>query len=743
MFTNISRKLLLGVVAGLLFTMAVALEACAPTEADIDAAMERLRSGYVTETIERLEAVVEADPEGPVGDRAALILGNLLVQHDRPAEALEPLRRAVQSEIGPIYARLLLARAVIKGELAQAYPEAVEHASSLQRDDSGKVSPILRREATLLLAKLYSLQGRWQEAASFGEMFLKQWSESSLADEARWVTAEAQRESGRSADAHALYATIWYESPASPWALESRDAMQRLESSARLSARRLSDTEHYEFIQALRSAGLHEEALEQIATLLGRSPRHARADGALFMKAMSLYTLRQNNECVQTVKTLRSRHPRSSWLPAAGIYAIRAWRRSDNTREIRRWVDWIVNNYRSDDKAIEALYNLGSYYGNVVGKEEGLEVLKRVVREGGQHPVVKDALWRSAWLERNLGRTSQAVATLGRLLDEHPESGYRKAALYWSARFLVDSDRGRAIAFFQTCLDEFPNHYYGHQSLEQLIGLGVRPRRTDSGLAFPAVDHLDDPNARPGSQSAYLRAIELKSIGLYELAAAELESMPDAAEDLGLQFALADLYSRSGNTWEAAASVRRHFKDFVVSGSRDPDLVPKEFWHIVYPFNYRSEIEAAIKEAELGGTRIDPYLIAALIRMESHFLPTAISPAGAVGLMQLMPYNVERLAEELGLGQLTRSELFNPRTNIRLGTYYLAQRVEEFDGGWFPAICSYNAGAGPTKKWWREKPADQPLDEFIENIPYGDTRLYLKQILGDYQNYEWIYPEEQ
>ncbi len=720
----------------------VALAACGASETDFDNAVGQVRVGYATEAIEQLQGIVEREPESELGDRAALILGNLLVQNRRPADALEPLRRAAAGQVGAPYARLLIARAAVQGELSEDYAEASEHAAALQGAAGGDVSPLLQKEATFLLARLYSLQQRWAEAARFGEMYLDQWGDSSLRDEARWATAEAQRRSERTAQAHELYSTIWYQTPGSPWALEAREAMRQLERSTGIAPRRLGQNEHYEFIQGLRSGGLHDEALDEIDALLGRYPNHRKADGALFMKTMSLHVVRRNNECVATADRLWQRYPRSQYKPSASIYAIKCLRRHDNTSRIRRWVSRVVDNYPRHTKAMEARYNLGSYLGNVVSEEEGIRELDRLVKVGGQHGNVRDALWRIAWLKRKQGRTDEAIASLERLVREHPDSGYRRGALYWLARFREDTDRNRAIELYQTCVAEFPNHYYGHKALENLLRLGIEPRQIGSREPFPAVDRLTDPAARPVAPPAYARAVELKGIGLYEFAAAELESMPEAEKERGLQFALAELYSRSGKTWDAAAIIRRHFQEYVYSGSRDPEIVPTEFWHIVYPFNYRTEIEDALAEADLLKTGIDPYLTAALIRLESRFLPTAISHMGAVGLMQLMPDLVEDISREKNLGELSRSDLFDPRTNIRLGTYHMAELIKEFDGDWFPAICSYNAGTGPVKGWWDNRDQGQLLDEFIENIVYVDTRLYIKQVLGDHQNYEWIYPEK-
>ncbi|MCP4659549.1 MAG: transglycosylase SLT domain-containing protein [bacterium] len=549
--------------------------------------------------------------------------------------------------------------------------------------------------------------------------------------------AQAQIKAGLFTAAHASLETIWFESPRSPWAREARTQLRELESRNELRPRRLTDKAHYEFIKALRAAGLHAEALEEIAAFRQRYPGYPKTDGALFLKAMSHYWERENEACVETVENLWRDHPSSRWLQAAGIYAIKAYRRSDSTLEIRLWTHRILGHDPNGDKAFAALYELGGHLGNVVDKEQGIRVLTTLVNKGGRHRNVTDALWKIVWFERNLGRTERAGAALERLLKEHPQSGYRNAVLYWLARWLTETDSKRAVGLYQTCIEEFPNDYYGHLARARLRGLGVAPRPIKDLGPFPKVDRLDDPAARP--ESAYRRAVELKSLGIYEFAAAELESLAGRSRDLGLKLALAELYSRSGRIREAEAILNRHFKAFIDSGSRDPSQIPREFWRVLYPFSYQSEIEEALAELQDPKLRVDPYLIAAVIRRESRFQPTVVSRTGAIGLMQLMPETAESVAQQLGLETPSPSELYDPKLNVRLGTFHLAQRIAEFDGRWVPAVCAYNADVEDVRKWWSQRPPDQPLDVFIENIPFGETRLFIKKIIAAYEVYRWIY----
>ncbi len=744
---------------------------------DVTAALEDLRVGEFTTVTHRLETIMNHN-ERQVGERAALALGNILVQNQRPVEALIPLRRAINGKVAPDYARFLFSLAVVEGELPENDAEAFKHVSHLYTAAPEQISPILRHKAHFLLFKLHFRQRAFQDAIRVGETFLnvmageirsltgkavcEQRQEAGLLlkksycrmqEETRWFTAEAYRELGDYRKAYAFYESIWYETPAGTWAEKAREALHNLElKSLNIKPKPRSTDEYYNFIRKVWNASLHEIALQEMASFIKAHSDYSKADYLLYLKIRSLHALRRNADVVSTMETMRDRYRASKWLPAAGIYAIKALRRSDNTPQIRYWVNWIVKNYPNHQKSIEALYNWGTYLCNVVSKEKGMAVLWRVIRDGRKseppHRVVDDAYWKIIWVQRNLKRTDKSIETLEQLLktysdveyyrkDDYHQAGYRKAALYWLGRFKEPESHFDAIKYFQTVLKEYPNHYYGHRAKEQLIKLGVtvEPKHAGNRKPFPSVVLLNDPNARYNS-----RVITLKSLGLYEFAAEELETLPELKKDSGLQFALADLYARAGNTWSAILIMNRYFRTFLVAGSHDPALVPMEFWYTVYPFHYRQEIETAIKESQrLHQIDIDPYIIAALIRSESLFYPRAISNVGAIGLMQLMPKTVEKLSKKHDLGNISRSELFEPAVNIRLGTLYFAGRVNYFQN-WVPAICSYNAGTGPVKKWWKNKPDNQPLDEFIENILYSQTRTYIKNVLGARDNYKWIYP---
>ena len=162
-------------------------------------------------------------------------------------------------------------------------------------------------------------------------------------------------------------------------------------------------------------------------------------------------------------------------------------------------------------------------------------------------------------------------------------------------------------------------------------------------------------------------------------------------------------------------------------------------WTIVertwlYPYDYRSYIETSAAQQ-----RTDPFLVAAVIKHESKFQTTARSDGGAVGLMQLMPQTAAWIAGQLG-EPFTEDYLYDPALNIRYGVWYLAELEREFGGNDILALAAYNAGRGNVRDWMERFHWNEQFDE-IEAIPYPETRLYVRRVLEDREQYKRLYDE--
>ena len=167
--------------------------------------------------------------------------------------------------------------------------------------------------------------------------------------------------------------------------------------------------------------------------------------------------------------------------------------------------------------------------------------------------------------------------------------------------------------------------------------------------------------------------------------------------------------------------------------SRAPTDGEAEVWWHAWPLPWPDDV----RELASNGGGVEPALVYAVMREESGYRPTALSVAGARGLLQLMPETATRLAREAGLPEPSPESLFQPRVNLDLGSRYLAQLLARFGGRTSAAIASYNAGPHAVARWLEGSALAD--DEWVESIPYEQTRAYTKRVLRSLHAYRVLY----
>jgi soluble lytic murein transglycosylase len=305
----------------------------------------------------------------------------------------------------------------------------------------------------------------------------------------------------------------------------------------------------------------------------------------------------------------------------------------------------------------------------------------------------------------NEGTVSKYAYIAGRLLEEGlvaPESGQARAEA--------------AEALFWTACSPGADVYY---ALLGAAKLGLNAAETEKLILSPAIEktaEISVENERflagflqwdflKGIYPQWLKLRETISLDQARLLANALENQED--EPLRRQGLL------------MAAYTLRHSRD----------VLSKEDYALAFPRFFRAEIEASGAEFS-----VPDYLIYSLVRNESFFDPSVTSRAGAKGLTQLMDTTAEEVAAKL---RAEEYDLFDGKTNIRLGVYYLADLLRRFEGSLIPALSAYNAGASRTRGWLRS--SGLPLDLWLETIPYGETRNYCRNVLSAAALYCWLY----
>ena len=227
----------------------------------------------------------------------------------------------------------------------------------------------------------------------------------------------------------------------------------------------------------------------------------------------------------------------------------------------------------------------------------------------------------------------------------------------------------------------------------------------------------------------YQRGIELKTLGFVQDAARELGLTEQYSRDQDVLLAFSTLLSEVGAYHPALRVAKVHFREKL---ERSGLSTAPALWTVAYPTGLVPTIAAQ------GVVAVDPYLAAAIIREESQYDEKALSVVGAVGLMQLMPVTANAVAQRHGFPPVGREELFDREINIRLGVRYLGQLLDQYNGNLAYAVAAYNAGPMAVNNWIAvHQGRDQ--DEFVELIPYQETRLYVKRVLRSYGEYRRLH----
>lgn len=165
---------------------------------------------------------------------------------------------------------------------------------------------------------------------------------------------------------------------------------------------------------------------------------------------------------------------------------------------------------------------------------------------------------------------------------------------------------------------------------------------------------------------------------------------------------------------------------------KEPALV--SWWALSFPRGYW---ETVLKYSRKYN--VDPYFALSVMREESLMNPEIVSSAQAIGLMQIIPETGRDLGKILHRRDIDKQKLFDPEVNINLGILYLSRLFKEYKGNIYYVLCAYNAGPKALKKWIGRRQPNDDIDEFIERIPYGETRMYVKRVMNTYLTYKMIY----
>jgi soluble lytic murein transglycosylase len=354
-----------------------------------------------------------------------------------------------------------------------------------------------------------------------------------------------------------------------------------------------------------------------------------------------------------------------------------------------------------------------------------------------KNPSATEILWHTGWSHYQLQHYESALKALSQLVQKHPKSAYREEACYWAGQAAEQVQKYTLAGdYYLKNINSNRNSYYGflsQQAFTQLSQNHPDLKFSQKLTALKPLPFVDQPKyTAPQAILHRKKAQELAQLTLYPQAAEELayaikQDKPDETKYLEL----ARLYQQAGDFHELYRLMRTHFLAWILRGD---ETLPQSFWELCYPLGFFQHIQQAAAAAE----EPDPLLTIALVLAESTFDPAAYSPAGAMGLMQLMPATGAKMANVLKIPAPALDQYFQPELNILLGTTYLKELFTLFKGQLPLVIASYNAGEQVVSTWWKETyQDDEPA--FVASIPYKETKQYVQKVLWYYREYQRIY----
>ena len=425
-----------------------------------------------------------------------------------------------------------------------------------------------------------------------------------------------------------------------------------------------------------------------------------------------LFRLRRYPDAINQFAKVRAP---ANLAAAAQYQQARAQIALGNTAAGRSTLRSITTAYANDTSAASALLLLADLATDDNRDQDARQALVALLKRFPKGRHATNARFRAGMISYIQGDRKAAAAQFDSLVARDSSSAEALAAEYWAGRsYAALGDKTRSKARWRAIIAGDPLSYYAVLAAKRLDTTLVAADRSPPNYArIPAVD------------SALNRVAGLKDVGMDVEAGFENDRLfRDALANPTRMIATAHALAGGDQASRSIALGRRALDEIGHS---------PENYRLYFPVLERETLISSSKENGL-----DPVLVAALIRQESNFNPQATSPAGARGLMQLMPAVGKDVAASKRIGPWDPAMLYDPAINIKLGTAHLTGLVHKYPEV-VKALSAYNAGESRVEKWSTKAGANDP-EVFTERIPFVETRDYVRTILRNRAYYQALYP---
>jgi soluble lytic murein transglycosylase len=527
---------------------------------------------------------------------------------------------------------------------------------------------------------------------------------------------------GQEQEAERIYKRLLLSHPLSSEAETARAKLTAIGAEARLTTAELRSLG-----DAYYNAGHYGDAAEQYRALAGRPSLDAGSRNG-FAVAAAACDLKLKRLSTAEAEALADTPDENG---ARRLYLLMELARNrDDLDGQKRIVAEMESRFPQSQWLAEALFSSGNMY--LLRREypAAAEYYSYLATHFPSSKKASAAHWKAGWLSYRQGLYADASRLFDEQIRNYPTATETAAALYWRGRLYETQEHkpAQAAANYRALTRAYQHFFYAQMARQRLVALGnaqpVAEPQLDRFQAPPVPQLMESfPTDSPHLAKAHL----LANAGLNDYIAQEISADPDSSSWSAL--AEAQIYASFGESYRAMRVLKRALP---FANSASIQSIPLTYWRILFPEPWWETIKA-----ESAKNNLDPYLVVSLIRQESEFNPSVVSHANAYGLMQVLPSVGRELARQEGMSNFETFQLLDPATNIRLGTRYLRQTLDRFGGVTEYALAAYNAGDERVVDWQAAGPY-QGVDEFVESVPFTETREYVEAILRNMETYRAI-----